>query len=207
MVTEAGLIGKIGVNSSGVGVCLNAIRAKGHDSSRLPVHLGLRMALECRSVEEAVRSLQAYGIASSGHILIGDRSGAVGLEFTSKTFVSLEMDSHGRVCHSNHLLGEHPGVDEPGWLADSKSRVIRIQTMAEKHDEMSRGPSLQEFARIFEDEEGFPCSICRSEEGISDCATLFNIAMDLTAGMAVVRLGRPCQAEETIELKFGEISQ
>ncbi|THY67822.1 AAT-domain-containing protein [Aureobasidium pullulans] len=36
MVTEAGLIGKIGLNSSGVGVCLNAIRAKGMDASRIP---------------------------------------------------------------------------------------------------------------------------------------------------------------------------
>jgi isopenicillin-N N-acyltransferase-like protein len=42
MITEAGLIGKIGLNSAGVGVCLNAIKAKGMDSTRIPCHLGLR---------------------------------------------------------------------------------------------------------------------------------------------------------------------
>jgi isopenicillin-N N-acyltransferase-like protein len=58
MVTEAGLIGKIGINLSGVGVCLNAIRAQDMDLTRLPTHLGLRMVLESESREDAVRKLE-----------------------------------------------------------------------------------------------------------------------------------------------------
>ena len=46
MVTEAGIIGKIGLNSAGVGVCLNAVQAYGMDPTRMPVHLGLRSVLE-----------------------------------------------------------------------------------------------------------------------------------------------------------------
>ncbi|KAK6396801.1 hypothetical protein LTR65_008699 [Meristemomyces frigidus] len=65
MVTEAGLIGKIGLNSAGVGVCLNAIRVKGMDPTRIPCHLGLRMVLESNSREEAVQTLEKYGVASS----------------------------------------------------------------------------------------------------------------------------------------------
>lgn len=48
-VTEAGMVGKIGLNECGVGVCLNAIRAEGVDYGRLPVYLALRTVLECRS--------------------------------------------------------------------------------------------------------------------------------------------------------------
>ena len=55
MVTEAGIIGKIGLNSSGVGVCLNAIKIKGMDPTKLPCHLGLRMVLESPSRAEAER--------------------------------------------------------------------------------------------------------------------------------------------------------
>lgn len=81
MVTEAGILGKIGLNSAGVGVLLNAIRAKGMDSSRLPCHLGLRMVLESWSRDEAVARLEKYGIASACHMLIADPSGGVGVEW------------------------------------------------------------------------------------------------------------------------------
>lgn len=81
MVTEAGIIGKIGPNSRGVGVCLNAIRAKGMDATRLPCHLGLRMVLESESREEAVAKLEKWGIASACHMLIADGSGGVGVEW------------------------------------------------------------------------------------------------------------------------------
>lgn len=81
MVTEAGIIGKIGLNSMGVGVCLNAIRAKGMDYTRLPCHLGLRMVLESKSREEAVARLENYGIASACHMLIADPTGGVGVEW------------------------------------------------------------------------------------------------------------------------------
>jgi isopenicillin-N N-acyltransferase like protein len=46
MITEAGIIGKIGLTSSGLGVCLNAVRAPGVSHEKLPVHLALRAALD-----------------------------------------------------------------------------------------------------------------------------------------------------------------
>lgn len=81
MVTEAGILGKIGLNSAGVGVCLNAIRAKGMDATRLPCHLGLRMVLESSSRSEAVAKLEKVGIASACHMLIADATGGVGMEW------------------------------------------------------------------------------------------------------------------------------
>lgn len=81
MVTEAGILGKIGLNSMGVGVCLNAIRAKGMDSTRLPCHLGLRMVLESASRDEAVAALEKHGIASACHMLIADPTGGIGVEW------------------------------------------------------------------------------------------------------------------------------
>ncbi|TBU36645.1 hypothetical protein BD309DRAFT_1085098 [Dichomitus squalens] len=43
MVTEPGIVGKIGFNSSSVGVLLNAIRARPISTSLLPIHCLLRM--------------------------------------------------------------------------------------------------------------------------------------------------------------------
>lgn len=202
MVTEAGLIGKIGLNSRGVGVCFNAIRAKGLDATRLPVHLGLRVVLESPSAYEAVETLQKLGMASSAHMLIADASGAIGLEFTSSTFARLQMDSHHRVYHSNHLLVEHPGMDEPEWLRDSKFRVDRIKELTAHLDVKSTQPSWADFGKLFEDEENHPSAICRLEDTPGSTETLFNIVMDLEEKRAVVRLGRPCQSEETLHLSF-----
>ena len=70
MITEAGIIGKIGLNSRGVGVCLNAIKASGVAIQRLPCHLALRTCLESTSTGEAVVALKKAGVASACHIMV-----------------------------------------------------------------------------------------------------------------------------------------
>lgn len=198
-VTEAGIIGKIGFNSSGVGTLLNAIKVRGVDATRLPVHFALRMALEGNSIKEAVQKLEGYGIASSAHILIGDPNAAIGLEFTKSTFAHCVPDSAGRVIHANHLLLEHPGNTDTVWLKDSLGRV---QTMTEIVGELDKDPSWDQVSRLFEDEQNSPGAICRVETKETGSATLFNIVMDLKSKKAVVRLGRPTEVEERIELQL-----
>ncbi|KAH7374377.1 peptidase C45 acyl-coenzyme A:6-aminopenicillanic acid acyl-transferase-like protein [Pyrenochaeta sp. MPI-SDFR-AT-0127] len=198
-VTEAGIIGKIGFNSSGVGTLLNAIKVRGVDSTRLPVHFGLRMALESASVEEAVQRLQSYGMASSAHILLADPTTALGLEFTKSTFADCLPDFAGRIVHTNHLLLEHPGEADTLWLEDS---LTRAPTMAGNADKLGKEPSWEDVSRLFEDEQNYPGSICRFETKETGSATLFNIVMDLKSKKAVVRLGRPTEAEETVNLKL-----
>lgn len=199
MVTEAGTIGKIGLNSRGVGVCLNAIRVRGVDtSSRIPVHLALRLVLESASASEAVERLEETGLASAGHMLIGDASTATGLEFTASTVARLALDASGRIFHTNHLLRPHPGVVESQWLADSPARMDVMEKNA-----AAAGPlSWETFSRLFEDETNYPVSICRAQGGASTAATLFNIVMELGERRAVVRMGRPVETEETVELNF-----
>ncbi|KAL5376278.1 hypothetical protein PMIN04_012111, partial [Paraphaeosphaeria minitans] len=197
-VTEAGIIGKIGFNSSGVGTLLNAIKARGTDASRMPVHLGLRAALESSSAREAVQKLQSHGMAASAHILISDGAHAVGLEFTKSTFAHCTADGRGRIAHANHFLLAHPGEVDTVWLKDS---FVRVKTMTENTDKLGSEPSWEDVSRLFEDEHGFPYAICRQgQDGGS--TTLFNMVMDLKAKKGVVRLGRPTQAEETVALEL-----
>jgi isopenicillin-N N-acyltransferase-like protein len=198
-VTEAGIIGKIGFNSSGVGTLLNAIKVRGMDATRLPVHFGLRMALESDSVQEAVQRLESYGMAASAHILLADANTSLGLEFTKSTFAHCEPDSNGRIVHANHLLQQHAGQSDTVWLKDSLSRM---KTMTAISSRLGAEPSLEEVSRLFEDEENYPGSICRFETKETGSATLFNIVMDLKAKKAVVRLGRPKEVEERIDLEL-----
>ncbi len=202
MITEAGQIGKIGLNSAGVGVCFNAVRAKGMDKTRIPVHLGLRVALESSSAMEAVENIERIGMASSAHILLGDATTAVGLEFTSSTFARVPVNEKGYLVHTNHMLLPHKDINEPIWLKDSP---VRVQTMGENIAKL--GPvTWDSFKTLFQDETHFPCSINRAAEGGSDIATLFNIVMDLGGKRAEVTMGRPTTtagaAGERIILSF-----
>jgi isopenicillin-N N-acyltransferase-like protein len=198
-VTEAGIIGKIGFNSAGVGTLFNAIRVHGADVERLPAHFGLRMALESNSVADAVQKLESYGMASSAHILLGDPSTSLGLEFTKSTFAHCAPDASGRVVHANHLLKEHPGETDTVWLKDS---LTRVPTMTANAGSLSAEPSWEAVSKLFEDEQNAPGSICRIETKETGSATLFNIVMDLKSKKAVVRLGRPTEVEETVELQL-----
>jgi isopenicillin-N N-acyltransferase-like protein len=87
------------VNSDGIGVTLNAIHASHCDVSKLPLHLGLRRVLESRSIAEAVTTLEKTGIATTGHFLIADADGALGLEVGPKGFGRIEEDNEGFGAH------------------------------------------------------------------------------------------------------------
>ncbi len=198
-VIEAGIIGKIGFNSAGVGTLFNAIRTHGADATRLPAHFGLRMALESASVDAAVQALESHGMASSAHILIADAHTSLGLEFTKSTFAHCEPDAAGRVVHANHLLKEHPGEVDTVWLKDSLTRVSTMTMIAEA---LGTEPSWEAVGGLFEDEQNAPASICRMQTLETGSATLFNVVMDLRSKRAVVRLGRPTEAEEVVTLEL-----
>lgn len=196
-VTEAGIIGKIGFNNFGVGTLLNAIKVSGVDASRMPVHFGLRTALEARSAQEAVVKLQNSGMAASAHILVADAHDAIGLEFTKSTFAQCLPDERGRVIHANHLVREHPGEVDTMWLKDSPTRV---RTMTDMCRTLGVEPSWEEVSGLFEDERNLPCAICRLEAPESGSGTLFNLVMDLKSRTGILRVGRPTEVEETVSL-------
>ncbi|RMY16428.1 hypothetical protein D0866_13673 [Hortaea werneckii] len=201
MITEAGLIGKIGLNSAGVGICLNAIKAQGMDPTRIPCHLGLRLALESHSREEAVQKLEKYGVASACHMLIADATGGVGLEWSSVEVQRVRMNGLRQVFHSNHYLAKHLGVHDTNWLPDSNFRLTRIEQLCKG---LEPEPSVEALHECFKDEMNYPGAICRAEVNGNSTATLFNIVMDLQVPEAKVVLGRPVAPEEVMRLRYDQ---
>ncbi|CAF9940480.1 MAG: hypothetical protein ALECFALPRED_008693 [Alectoria fallacina] len=197
MITEAGIIGKIGLNSRGVGVCLNAIRAQGVDFQKLPCHLALRTCLESNSAEEAVAALEKVGVASSCHILVADSESAIGLECSHVNIVELAMEQ-GILAHTNHYIKPHHGVEDLIVLKDSPTRFQRITQLVREQTERLHETGtleLEDIRSLLKDEENFPTAICRSRTDDSSIATLFNIVMDLKTRRAEVVIGKPSMAE------------
>ena len=205
MITEAGIIGKIGLNSSGVGVCLNAIRAFGVDFGRLPCHLALRVCLESETASQAVAALQKAGVASACHILIGDAHQAIGLECTS--IDTVQLPSTGVLTHTNHLIKSHPGVEDKMALEDSPVRLNRINALVAQQLECGDAstPNLEEIRALMADQDNYPTAICRSKTDTSSVATLFSIVMNLKKKVAEVSVGRVSEGDsESLHLAPSE---
>lgn len=167
------------------------------DPEKLPMHLALRLLLNSTSMDTAVEAMENYGVASSCHFLVGDPSGAVGLEWTHLGLQKLPLKDN-RIHHANHLLLDHPGVVDTRWIPDSVYRTHRIEELTDEIHEVT-ATTIQ---AVFSDEGNFPGSICKTQTGSSDVATLFNIVMDLREVKADVIMGRPNAPEETLSIKF-----
>ncbi|RMD41673.1 hypothetical protein DV735_g3453, partial [Chaetothyriales sp. CBS 134920] len=197
MMTEAGLIGKIGLNSAGVGVTLNAIQAVGVSYEKLPCHLALRTVLDSGSRAEAEAKLRERGVASACHIQIADKqSGGVGFECTSVDIVEMATDGRGITTHTNHLVREHL-VEGKLFLNDSVSRLTRVGQLLDAVEK----PDIGSLTQVLKDEQGYPCAINRDEREGSKSGTLFSIVMDLTQGYASVKIGRPTLGGEEFVLR------
>ncbi|KAB8248214.1 Acyl-coenzyme A:6-aminopenicillanic-acid-acyltransferase 29 kDa subunit [Aspergillus flavus] len=202
MITEAGIIGKVGFNSAGVAVNYNALHLQGLRPTGLPSHLALRMALESTSPSQAYdRIVEQGGMAASAFIMVGNGQEAYGLEFSPISLRKQVLDAKGRLVHTNHCLLNHgENAKELDPLPDSWSRHQRMENLLDRFD-----GTKEAFSRLWEDEDNYPFSICRAyEEGKSRGATLFNIMYDHARREATVRFGRPKNPDETFVLQFDD---
>ena len=208
-MVQAGIVGKIGFNSSSVGVCLNAIRARPTDKKFLPVHLILRLLLEQPSFSSALALMSTLGgCASSQHILLASSSGSRGLEVSPRGTIYLPEDSLGLVVHTNHFL-ENRLVEEPPWLSGSPVRLERAKMLCAGLVKRHGGeegqvitPALlrhQVFADTFNSPQAICCAPDPSRE--ESVETLFNIIMMFEEGnepRAEVVFGRPTNPKSKV---------
>jgi isopenicillin-N N-acyltransferase like protein len=201
MITEAGIIGKIGLNSSGVGVCINAIRARGVDFTRLPVHLAIRAALDSTPKTSALAALDKAKLASAVHLLIGDDTGSTSVEYSNLDIVKFEMRD-GQIAHYNHFIGKHAeGVKPASFSRDSLERIGRArELLAEATTGREKEPTVRMMEIMLEDEKGLPGAINRVATESSPSVTLFGIVMDLMEKRAEVRVGRPTECKGILSL-------
>lgn len=121
MVTEPGIIGKIGMNSSGLGVCLNILRID-KDLQGIPVHIVLRAVLDSTNIHQARAAVDMSGNGKASNILVGDQHGDFfDIEFAGDR--SLPVSAENAVLvHTNHYVSEHINPDE-GLYRCSYSRM------------------------------------------------------------------------------------
>ena len=186
MLTEPGIIGKIGMNSAGLGVCLNILKSDDHLSG-VPVHILLRAVLDSRSLQQARDLLLANSQGKASHVLVADdKGGSFGIEFAGSQSHSVQSETDYQL-HTNHYLSDtalngdelfpstYERLEQAGNLLDQDASPIGIRDM-------------------LSDQSRAELSICKPPTeseipGFGRVGTLFTVLMHLAKGNMEIRVG------------------
>ncbi|TPW27432.1 C45 family autoproteolytic acyltransferase/hydolase [Pararhizobium mangrovi] len=134
-MTEFGIVGKVGLNTRGLGALFTILRHAA-DGARigLPVHVAARAALDLgRDVADAARLLASADVSASSSInLVGYEAGtaaAISVELHPGGPSFVMPDANGRLVHTNHFLAPGPAAfdTEPRIAPDTLIRRDVIQ--------------------------------------------------------------------------------
>jgi isopenicillin-N N-acyltransferase like protein len=198
MLAEAGLVGKIGFNSAGIGVAANALVSDiDRGEPGVPFHVVLRGILNASTLEEAVAAVMRARRSASANYLIASATGhAVDIE-TGPGGVEHAFMTHPDedvLAHSNHFtcaisFGD-ASVGE--WL----SSPVRIDTMRTALQARRGTLTRETLPDLLSDHTAFPNSICRhpdeTEHEVEQSSTVASWVIDLSDLRASVCNGPPC---------------
>jgi isopenicillin-N N-acyltransferase-like protein len=189
-MTEPGIIGKIGFNSNGLGVCLNFLHLDGYEPKGIPTHILLRGILDCNNIEQAKILVKNNSIGRTSNFLVADKFGACfDIEFAGDEHYFLEFDKS--IIHTNHYLGKNLNPDRNEFLSSYK-RYERSKELLESWSELD----LEEFKLLLTDKTDLEMPICRKYEkptksNLKLSGTVCSIIMDLQNRILHITRGNP----------------
>jgi isopenicillin-N N-acyltransferase-like protein len=208
-LAEAGMLAKTGVNSAGVGVCVNLLGCDRDGLPRdggapgVPYHVLLRAALEADSLAGALRAVLRLPRNSSLNMLLG-QAGEPGDPGRGE-LIDLEvvpgdagwLHPHGGVLtHANHVESGLPVHDTiKDWGGSSLFRSARARRLLA--EAASAGKVTEDdLAAVFRDHASFPLAICRHvderDAPVDRTETVFSVVLNLDARRLGIAAGPPC---------------
>jgi isopenicillin-N N-acyltransferase like protein len=140
VLTCAGLIATTGLNSAGLGVCVNALTQLRYEMQGLPVAFVIRGLLDQPGLQAACRFAIEVPHATGQNYLIGDRKQVRMFECSAGGATEYPGEGDGTLVHTNHplassdltpqhlaYLDEHP--DAPPGGANSATRLQTASAM------------------------------------------------------------------------------
>lgn len=197
VVTEAGIVGKIGCNSAGVGVCLNALGSdKVVEGQVLPLHIALRGVLNSVTLSDAIRAAGTMNLSCCANFTMASASGQAVCMEIGPGDVGVAYAEDGYCAHTNHFYTPRMvNVRDTGRVAfpDTYLRLGRVHDYVRQIDGKVTIAHIKDMLR---DHVGHPDSICRHEDELEPAekrmCTLFSIIMVLDRGEMYLAPGSPC---------------
>ncbi|MGZ6020487.1 MAG: C45 family autoproteolytic acyltransferase/hydrolase [Phenylobacterium sp.] len=177
--TVAGMIGLMGVNAAGVGVCVNSLPQLPSAPQGLPVAFVLRRLLQARSHSEAVDLVLALPHATNQHYLIAAPGVVRSFEACAHGVTEYHSAPSERVLHTNHPLAAKGAPETEAARANS---VARLQALQARLSNGEPGPADIKAALCSRDDPRNPVSRVRGEPGGLVAFTTGSMLSELTAG-------------------------
>jgi len=127
--STAGMLGLMGVNAAGVGVCVNSLPQLPSAPEGLPVAFVLRCLLQARSLAAAADLVQTLPHATNQHYLIAEPGAARSFEASAAGVTEYHPPEPARIFHTNHPLAAATTIDEPPAAREnSQARLASLAT-------------------------------------------------------------------------------
>ena len=201
-MTEAGIVGKIGVNASGVGVLLNIL---GHRDDHPPVAVPVH-ALCRRMLDEADGAVAALTMAASATmsassavtIVADDADGGVActVEVSPAGPGFVMPDERGVLVHTNHFIAD-PGREADTMVREAPDTLLRLDH-ARRRVAAIEGPiDTEDVLEAMDSHRGGAGAICcHPAQGAvfgDRWTTLATVVVEPARAELRVSAGGPCQ--------------
>ncbi|BCB81076.1 C45 family autoproteolytic acyltransferase/hydolase [Phytohabitans flavus] len=206
-LAEAGMLAKAGLNSAGLGVCLNMLGSDrdGPRDGVVPYHVLLRAVLESDHLGAALRVAARTPRGASLNLLLGQagKPGEYGGEIIDVEVVPGDIGwlhpVDGYISHANHIETALPVRDRAREFGGASlfrgARARRLLgTMMDARAE--RRVHENDLKAVFRDHGGYPMAICRHvderDEPLERAETVYSVLLDLDERRFGLAEGPPC---------------
>lgn len=193
MYSFAGLLGYMGMNSSGLAIAINMVSS---DDWRLgvPPYLLVRHLLELHTIDECLEVIKSIKRSSSRSFTICDTVRSVTVEMTATSFAVLEGEE---LFHTNHYLSPSLAAkDTINFLArhSSMQRLAKLRLLTKN---LPESPTVSMLFNLFADHENYPVGLCSHADGdLRRTETVATAIMHPLTGTMYVRKGMPCHGHK-----------
>lgn len=194
MVTEAGIIGRMGTNNYGIGYVGNTLKTK-HVGIKAPVHFLKRSILEQKNTEQIIALLKQHGVASSYNFFFGDDCHLYDYEGDYNNYF-LARENNNCLFHTNNFVHEELRKNPVYIEQETENSRIRYRTIA-TYLEGQKLLTLNDLKMILTDHKNKPRSICKHANEdlpyLERQATLSSIIINVTDHKMMIAHGNPCE--------------
>jgi isopenicillin-N N-acyltransferase-like protein len=197
-MTEAGILAKIGLNSRGLGLCVNILGSSADGGpGGIPVLVLMRLVLQrCDDVAAAGALLEANEVSGSSCFNVGSPAALASYEVSPAGVARIDPDD-GVLLHTNHFL-EPPGDAADVYRRESPSTLARLDEL-DRRVRRARGQldaaAVKEALRSHDAGPNAVCCHAPDNERYADRAeTLVSVCLDLDKLRFEISEGAPCGA-------------
>ncbi|WP_396936311.1 C45 family autoproteolytic acyltransferase/hydolase [Mycolicibacterium sp.] len=197
-LTEHGMLGKIGVNSAGLGLFFNILGHRDDAPAGVPVHVLAAAVLgTAGSVAEALEVLRGAPIRTSGAFTLLDPTTAVCAELSPRGVTVLSQRG-GYLPHTNHFLDarntpfEKPGLYDP----DSQERLQLITSRLVRYPTPEQAVDLIPYLQSDPGQPQLCCTPAPDAVFGQRWATLATVLLEPEHRRARILAGTPLQARD-----------